>query len=113
MTYIRSVNEKDKYDYLNLQITMYYKDECCVLHRGGPGSLPTAQEMPEQSMHTEEATAALEETLRIDPNHLEAGTRLDRIKNYFQKATAQKQDQGQAPTATSVLHDKPEIIVTP
>jgi Holliday junction resolvase-like predicted endonuclease len=55
---------------------------------------------------------ALEETLLIDPNHLEAGTRLNTMKNYLQKVAAQKQDKILT-TATSVLHDKPEIIITP
>ena len=60
----------------------------------------------------EEAIVALEETLQIDPNYLEARTRLSTMKNYLQKVTAPKQDQILT-TATSVLHDKPEIIVTP
>jgi tetratricopeptide (TPR) repeat protein len=59
----------------------------------------------------EEAVVALEETLLIDPNHLEAGTRLNTMRNHLQELTAKKQDQ--TLTATSVLHDKFEIIVTP
>ena len=58
----------------------------------------------------EEAVVALEETLLIDPNHLEAGTRLDIMRN-LQELTAKKPDQ--TLTTTSVLHDKSEIVVTP
>jgi len=53
----------------------------------------------------------LEETLLIDPNHLEAGTRLSTMRNHLQELTAKRQDQTLA--ATSILHDKSEIIVTP
>ena len=59
----------------------------------------------------EEAVVALEETLLIDPNHLEAGTRLNTMRNHLQELTAKRPDQ--TLTATSILHDKSEIIVTP
>ena len=59
----------------------------------------------------EESVVALEETLLIDPNHLEAGTRLNTMRNHLQELTAKRQDQ--TLTATSILHDKFEIIVTP
>ena len=59
----------------------------------------------------EEAVVALEETLLIDPKHLEAGTRLNTMRNHLQGVTAKRPDQ--TLTATSILHDKSEIIVTP
>ena len=59
----------------------------------------------------DKAIVALEETLLIDPNHLEAGTRLKTIKNHLKKVPTQIPNK--TLTTTSILHDKPEIIITP